>query len=204
MNHSTTTGSLGATPLPLSSAGSPVRVTFEIPTEVQDVQATQRAAFPATRLDDPLNGSLVHYNDSFLAYAVKNGLIRILHIGSSGKTLLRSHEGQTVTDLQFFQQNDILASVGARTTTAAAATTASATPTFGPSSLMVSRVSLAPSGEIYVEVLLEFRTEHFIMSRVLWHPFDMNVRTLSFVSLPIVRVCLRILFVCWYACRLSV
>jgi hypothetical protein len=99
---------------------------------------------------------------------VKTGLLRVLHVHHTGnKGLMRLHADQLVTDIQFFNQDDVFASVGGPTAKG-----------LNRSSLVVTRVSLQPgTGEISLECLLEFRTEHFSISRLVWHPFDMNVRT---------------------------
>ena len=81
---------------------------------------------------------------------------------------MRGHAGQEVTDVQFFNQADVFCSVGS-----------------GPerSSLIVSRVSKQVGGDIVVDILIEFRTDLFKISRVVWHPFDMNVRIFYFVCI---------------------
>lgn len=159
---------VGATPLPVASAGSPVRVWFDedaVLSTWQEAQAVQQSVFAATRLDDSINGSLVSTNRHFIVYVVKNGLLRILHRSSTSKALMRGHVGQRVTDIRFFNQDDVFGSVGGPEQ-----------PGGGRSSLIVSRVSMQPEG-INVEMLLEFRSDMFCISRLVWHPFDMNVRS---------------------------
>jgi hypothetical protein len=165
----------GTTPLPLSSAGSPVRIWFDDETVADSAQEPQAAVvtgFSAKRHDLHINGSLVSTNRNFVVYVVKNSLLRILHKVSGEKELMRGHENQVITDVQFFNQDDVLASVGGPVSS-------------GNSSLIVSRISVQVSGLISVEMLLEFRTDKFCMRGLVWHPFDMNVRSL-----------LRIGFVC--------
>jgi hypothetical protein len=52
-------------------------------------------------------------NQHFVVYAVKKGLIRVLHRHSVMKTLLRHHQGGVVSDIQFFKDGEVLATVSA-------------------------------------------------------------------------------------------
>lgn len=166
----------GTTPLPLSSAGSPVRVWFsDTECDVQEAEANIVSSFEAQRFDDVINGSCVQTNRKFIVYVVKKGLLRIMDRNKTGaKGLIREHAKQRITDVQFFNQDDMLASVGGPTLECQ------------QSSLIVSRVS--QQGPIIdYQILLEFKTEHFAMSRIVWHPFDMNV-SLQFNHCPWIHV----------------
>jgi len=150
----------GTTPLPTSSSGSPVQVWFDAESVLdaaQQPQTQQMAVFEATP-NDCLNGSVLDVNQHFVVYAVKNGLIRVLHRHSTLRALLRGHDGQRVTDIQFFQDGDVLA-------TAATGET--------QSSVIIWRV-FERSPEIMSETLLEIKTTHFSIRRILWHPFNPN------------------------------
>lgn len=153
----------GTSPLPTSvSAGSPVRVFFD-----ENVLALQQAQQPQTqnitkleavRSDLCLNGTLLDVNQHFIVYGVKNGLIRILHRHSTLRALFRSHKGQNVTDIRFFQNGDVLASAGHSNES---------------SSVMIWRV-FERSPDILYEVLLEITTTKFTIMRIIWHPFNPN------------------------------
>ena len=163
---------VGTTPLPLSSAGSPVRVWFDdhaVSHQAQTPQALSLTKFPATRYDDIINGALVTVSKTFAAFLVKNGLIRILDLEPSGRTLVwRKHQGQRVTDIRFFNKEDVFASVSGPLGE------------MGDSSslVVVSRVFWANQA-ITVQTLVQFETKHFCFHRLVWHPFDCNVRNES-------------------------
>ena len=123
MSTSAVSGPYGTTPLPTSlavggtvSAGnSPVSVKFDenaVADVSQQPQTQQIAVFEATPNEDCINGSLLDVNQHFVVYAVKNGLIRILHRHSALRSLLRGHAGQQVTDIRFFLDGDVLGTVG--------------------------------------------------------------------------------------------
>jgi hypothetical protein len=154
----------GTTPLPLSSAGSPVRVWFnDAECDAQEAEADMVSSFEARRFDDVINGSLVQTNRKFVVYVVKTGMLRIMDRNKTGaKGLIREHSKQRITDVQFFNQDDMLASVGGPTLECQ------------QSSLIVSRLS-QQGPIINYQILLEFKTEHFAMLRIVWHPFDVNV-----------------------------
>lgn len=97
-------------------------------------------------------------NQHFVVYAVKKGLIRVLHRHSTLRSLLRAHSEQTVTDIQFFQDGDVLATAGSSPTS---------------SKIVVWRI-FERSPEICSEILLEISTSHLFMTRVVWHPFNPN------------------------------
>ncbi len=165
----------GTTPLPIPGAiaarddrsndeGAVLHVLFD-PTKAlevaQQAQSQQMASYDALRCDDCINGSQVDVNQHFLVYAVKNGLIRILHRNSSLKTLLRGHEGQRITDISFFHDGDVLGTVGFSPQIG------------GPSSVIIWRV-YERSPEIMSERLLEISTTKFSMYRMVFHPFNPN------------------------------
>ena len=106
---------VGTTALPTSSAGSPVRVYLDTAVLMQSAaqpQASSLANFDAAAYEDTINGKRIDINQHLIVYVVKNGLIRVLHRHTPMKTLLRAHKEQHVTDLQFFQDGDVLATVG--------------------------------------------------------------------------------------------
>jgi hypothetical protein len=154
----------GTTPLPLSSAGSPVRVWFnDEECDAQEAEADIVSSFEARRFDDVINGSLLQTNRKFVVYVVKTGMLRIMDRQKSGaRGLIREHAKQRITDVQFFNQDDMLASVGGPTLECQ------------QSSLIVSRLS-QQGPIINYQILLEFKTDNFAMLRIVWHPFDMNV-----------------------------
>jgi enhancer of mRNA-decapping protein 4 len=161
----------GATALPTASAGSPVRVYVDagqlMQSAAQQPQASQLAVFEAAAYEDCIAGKRIDINQHLVVYVVKNGLIRVLHRHTPMKSLLRAHKDQRVTDIQFFQDGDVLATVGGPTLeqrqSGAAAT----------STVVVWRV-FERSPEITSEMLLEIRSTKFWISRVIWHPFNPN------------------------------
>ena len=154
----------GTTPLPTESGGASLEVTLDLwsrsaATTVAQQPQTQQIAVYEPKLDEEcINGGLLDVNQHFVVYAVKNGLIRVLHRHSSLKALLRGHQGDTVTDISFFLDGDVLATVGH---------------TGGRSRMIVWRV-FEESPEIQAEKLLELSSMETRMNRVLWHPFNPN------------------------------
>ena len=126
---------------------------LSVPEGSQQPQAQQVAVFEAKRNDENPNGSALDVNQHFVVYAVKNGLIRVLHRASTLKNLLRAHEGKQVTDIKFFQNGDILGTVGGN--------------------VVVWRV-FERSQEIVAEKLLEIPDTFPSVSRLIWHPFNPN------------------------------
>ena len=175
-------GPYGTTPLPTSldvggggggnGAANAAVVWFDggaVQDIAQQPQTTQIAVFEATPNEECINGSLLDVNQHFVVYAVKNGLIRILHRHSALRSLLRGHAGQQVTDIRFFLDGDVLGTVGATNTLQDGAGSAGAQ----TSSVIVWRV-FEQSPEIKSEKLLEISTTSFTMSRLVWHPFNPN------------------------------
>jgi hypothetical protein len=165
----TTTGAggepFGTTPLPVSQSGSPVRLWFDAETvleRAQQPQTQQIAVFEAAQNDECINGAALDVNQHFCVYAVKKGLIRVLHRHSTLRTLLRGHQEQRVTDIRFFQDGDVLAT---------AAT--SENPSIINSKVIIWRI-FERSPEIMAEKLLEIHTTNFSISRIVWHPFNPN------------------------------
>ena len=142
----------GSVPLPPGA----VHIYYDplsIPEEAQQPQAEQVAVFDAQRNDDCPNGSTLDVNHHFVVYAVKNGLIRVLHRTSTRKHLLRAHEGRQVTDIKFFHEGDVVGTVGG--------------------CLVIWRV-FERAHEIVAEKLLEFPETIPSMSRMIWHTFNPN------------------------------
>lgn len=149
------TEQFGAIPLPPASIQSPLKVWYDpsaVPGHPQQPHAQQVAAFEAVPNDDCINGSLLDVNQHFVVYAVKNGLIRVLHRASTLRTLLRGHTNK-VTDMAFFQNSDVLASVGGN--------------------VIVWRI-FHRSPDIMAEKLLEIPSTLEQISRLVWHPFNPN------------------------------
>lgn len=139
----------------------------------QQPQTQAFATYEATKNEslDPLitlNGSLIDVNPHFVVYALKNGLIRVLHRHSAMRALLRGHSNQVVTDIAFFHDGDTLATVGNDKAGAGQKST-----------LIVWRVYENPP-EIGSERLLEITNLDYggapdlTMSRLIWHPFNPN------------------------------
>jgi hypothetical protein len=156
----------GTTPIP-TSWGSPLTVTLDLSPSTSEVaqqpQTQQIAVYEATPNEECINGSLLDVNQHFVVYAVKNGLIRVLHRHSAMRALLRGHQGQTVTDVSFFLDGDVLGTVGSSTEN-------------GSSTLIIWRV-FEQSPEIKSEKLLELPSSAVTqgkLSRLLWHPFNPN------------------------------
>lgn len=123
-----------------------------IPESTQQPQAEQKAVFEA-KPNDCNGGKTLDVNQHFVVYAVKNGLIRILHRYSPIRSLLRAHEGKVVTDVEFFQNGDVLGTVGAN--------------------VVVWRI-FERSQEVVAEKLLEIPETLPGVSRFIWHPFNPN------------------------------
>ena len=166
----------GTTPLPTSTsdlAGSkstgrdPVEITLDMSSLVdessgiaQQPQTQQIAVYEPTPNEDCINGSLLDVNQHFVVYAVKNGLIRILHRHSTMRTLLRGHANQKVTDIRFFLDGDVLGTIGSN----------------GEKSTLIIWRVFEQSPEIMSEMLLEISSPSpsFKMTRLIWHPFNPN------------------------------
>ncbi|KAL3942034.1 MAG: hypothetical protein SGBAC_003695, partial [Bacillariaceae sp.] len=153
----------GTTPIPTSLPGGGLAdisldasVLFQA--DAQQPQTQQISVYEAKRNDECINGSLLDVNQHFVVYAVKNGLIRVLHRHSARKALLKGHHHSLVTDIRFFLDGDVLGTVGNDGKT---------------SKLIVWRV-FERSPKIMSEKLLEIRANDFSMSRLLWHPFNPN------------------------------
>eukprot|EP00980_Cylindrotheca_fusiformis_P012667 scaffold3103_cov136-Cylindrotheca_fusiformis.AAC.5 len=152
----------GTTAIPTAlPGGGPVEVSFDpsgVDSVAQQPQCQQIAVYEGKANEDCINGSLLDVNQHFVVYAVKNGLIRVLHRNSAMKALLRGHQNQTVTDIRFFQDGDVLGTVG----------------NDGSSSTLIVWRVFEQSPEIRSEKLLEIPVLAFTMSRLLWHPFNPN------------------------------
>jgi len=62
-----------------------------------------RSSTPALRQGIPTSGRLLAVNSSYIAYAVKKGLVRVIDRKSADKTLLRGHSDNTrIVDAAFF------------------------------------------------------------------------------------------------------
>ncbi|GKY91713.1 hypothetical protein MPSEU_000143100 [Mayamaea pseudoterrestris] len=155
----------GTTPLPTSSAGSPVHVKIDTETifhndNLQQPQTQHMIKLDANSPTEDSAASLLANNEHFTVYAVKSGLIRVLHKHSTMRALLRLHKHQLVSDIQFFPNGDILATVAHDVET-------------GSSSVIVWRL-YEKASEVCTDVLVEVRNHSCIVSRVVWHPFNAN------------------------------
>jgi len=154
-NPTRMTDQFGGTPLPPIPQNTPLKVWYDPSCnlgEPQQPHAQQVAAFEAVPNDDCINGSVLDLNQHFLVYGVKNGLLRVLHRGSSVRSLLRGHTAK-VTDIAFFQNGDVLGTVGGN--------------------LIIWRIFYR-SPDILSEKLLEIPNTLPNMSRLVWHPFNPN------------------------------
>jgi WD40 repeat protein len=119
---------------------------------------------------------LIDWNDSFLVYVVKGGLIRVIDRRTGLRTLLRGHsvKGQTsyVRDMVFFSRSsDILATVG---TLPSPSDGSEGPPQTG---VLIWRIyNSHPGGEVLQDCLLELRcSTEAEATHIAWHPFNTNV-----------------------------
>lgn len=157
-----TTEPYGTTPLPAKGG---VSIRYDPGEDVWDIaqqpKSQQIAAYEGIPSEDSIHGATVlDVNQHFVIYAVKKGLIRILHRHSTLRSLFRGHAGQTITDIQIFLDGDVLGSVGHDAAT-------------GNSTVIIWRV-FERTPEIMSEKLLEITTNAFHISRLIWHPFNPN------------------------------
>lgn len=164
----------GTTPLPVAldsaAAFSTLHVLYDPfvasgsdASQLQQPIQQEIASFTAENADYALSGaSVVAVNQHFVIYAVKKGLIRVLHRHSSMKSLFRQHQNETVSDIQIFQNGEVLASVSS---TGNGATLSS--------KAVVWRVHERTS-DIMTSPLLEIQSRSILMIRVIWHPSDVN------------------------------
>ena len=166
-----------------TSPFTPLDVTYDpASTSEQHIQQPlqqELASFVAERADYSLYGaSIMGVNSNFIVYAVKNGLIRILSRHSATKSLLRLHQNEIVSDIQFFHDGEFLATVSA--------TKSDVTPEDGVCRICSSRVivwrvyqrnnGLGGADDIIIatDPMLEIRSTTRKMVRVIWHPFNPN------------------------------
>lgn len=142
-----------ATPLPHSAV-----VHYDVSSvemEAQQPETTPIAHFESTPSENV--GTLLDVNANYVVYAVKNGLVRVLDRRSTLRTLLRGHT-EKVTDVEFFQNGDVLGTVGGN--------------------VIIWRIfSREDSSELTAEKLLEIPSDaHNLpnVSRLIWHPFNPN------------------------------
>jgi WD40 region of Ge1, enhancer of mRNA-decapping protein len=150
----------GTTPLPANG----VSLRYD-PGEVWEIaqqpKSSQLAAYEGYQTEESIHGgSVVDVNQHFVIYAVKKGLIRILHRHSTLRTLFRGHEGQVVTDIHVFLDGDVIGSVGS-------------TENGDTSTVIIWRV-FERTPEIMSEILLEISTSAYNIARLIWHPFNPN------------------------------
>jgi hypothetical protein len=168
----------GTTPLPISididspATFTPLQVHYDSSSSLvqQPQQPVQQdlASFVAERADFAIyGGSVIAVNQKFVVYAVKNGLIRILSRQSGMKALIRLHQNEIVSDMQFFQDGEILATVSATPSSGTTGTTPFS------SKLAIWRVYQLAS-EIKVDPMLEIRSDCIRLVRVIWHPHNPN------------------------------
>jgi len=148
----------GTTSLP--NFPTPCKITFNIADAQGDSSPQQPKVSPianfASNPSSHSTGSLIDVNSSFIAYGVKNGLIRVIYRKNVLRTLLRGHD-KRITDVAFFgsatDSSDMLGSVG------------------GEGNVLIWRV-FAREDELLNEKLLEVQFPP--AARILWHPFNSN------------------------------
>lgn len=120
-------------------------------------------------------GKLVDCNDGYIAYAIKNGLVRVIDRQTGKRALLRGHSGKEhfVKDVAFFSQtSDILASVGP---TAISSNTNSISTS---SCILIWKmiVSEDTNNALSEECLLQLSSSpsSSTAERILWHPYNTN------------------------------
>eukprot|EP00797_Seminavis_robusta_P030403 Sro634_g178970.2 (1050) ;mRNA; r:16882-20183 len=154
----------GTTPLPAKGVSLRYDPGDDIWEIAQQPKSQQIAAYEGLFQADSIHGATVlDVNQHFVIYAVKKGLIRILHRHSTLRTLFRGHEGQVVSDIRVFLDGDVIGSVGTSSTTT--------DPT--KSTVIIWRV-FERTPEIMSEILLEITTDAYQISRLIWHPFNPN------------------------------
>lgn len=140
---------------------------------VQQPQSHAIATFEASPL--PSGGRGLDVNSHFLLYAVKNGLIRVLHRTAPLKALLRGHQGQTIQDVRFFQDGDVLGTVGLDASSRSSSTSnnnSANSNSNSKSTVLIWRVFERSPG-IQSDVLLEIQAPSAVL-RLVWHPFNPN------------------------------
>jgi hypothetical protein len=164
----------GTTPLPVTLDPAAAFATLHVlydpsiscgtdASQLQQPIQQEIASFTAENADFSLNGAaVVAVNQHFVIYAVKKGLIRVLHRHSSMKSLFRHHQNEIVSDIQIFQNGEVLASVSASGNGPAVSSKA-----------VIWRVHERAS-DIMASPLLEIQSRSIRMRRVIWHPNDMN------------------------------
>jgi hypothetical protein len=150
-----------------SVSGNGIHQLYQQPVQQQIAKIT------AEKVADAVHGaSGIAINPRFIVYVVKQGLIRVFHRHSSGNSLLRSHSGQTISDLQFFNDGDVLASVGYYSTNNGATPDQQNSARGG--NVVISRIFERSASEIVTEQILEIRSDASLLTRVIWHPFNVN------------------------------
>lgn len=160
---------VGTTALPTNSAGSPVRIYLDTEPLMESATQPQGAClanFDAPAFEDTINGNRIDINQHFVVYVVKNGLIRVLDRHTPLKSILRAHKEQTVTDIRFLRDSDVLATVGS--------TPPEKRGVGAPASTVVIWRVFERSHEITNAILLEIRSHKSTITRVIWHPFNPN------------------------------
>jgi len=102
---------------------TPCNITFNIADTQSDSSPQQpKVSSIANFASNPSSrstGALIDVNSSFIAYGVKNGLIRVLYWKNELRTLLRGYD-KRIIDVAFFgsatDSSDMLGSVGVRVT----------------------------------------------------------------------------------------
>jgi hypothetical protein len=116
------------------------------------------------KLLDAIHGSsAIAINDRLVVYAAEQGSIRVLHIDSKRSKSLQAPMGQTISDLQVFSDNDLLASVGYEGRN-------DGTIRGGNGLVVLSMIIECATGGIDSRQLLEIRSEVSCLTRVIWHP----------------------------------
>ena len=144
-------------------------------TPIAHVNSTLPAPLPSSNgiTATPLTsmGKIIDWNESYIVYVVKNGLIRVIDRHTGLRTLLRGHRNTStkeglVRDVAFFSlTSDILATVGTLSR---------------GSGVLIWRLfhshTGATTGTVEQECLLEVQCLSTVsVTRILWHPFNTNL-----------------------------
>jgi len=143
----------------------------------------------------PTAGRLLAVNSSYIAYAVKKGLVRVIDRNSGAKTLLRGHDERTrMVDAAFFGENanrtegvggvwdELLEQKGGNSNSTVSAPTmppsaaSDVLATIGgmgdSSTVLIWRIHSASSKSLAADKLLEVQFNR--VNRLVWHPFNPN------------------------------
>mmetsp|Transcript_67949 Transcript_67949/g.100812 ORF Transcript_67949/g.100812 Transcript_67949/m.100812 type:complete len:1174 (+) Transcript_67949:364-3885(+) len=156
------------TSIPLPHTSSPSALLYTPTTTTPHLKPAQQphttpiAHFVSSPNTTSSNGALLDVNSSYIVYAVKNGLVRVIDRHSASRTLLRGHS-KRIGDVSFFgsskeNSSDVLGTIGG---------------TGDVSNVLIWRVYRVREEELQSEKLLEIRSKDAV--RFVWHPFNPNI-----------------------------